>query len=89
MKIEDREQVLAIVQQLLEDNANNRITLSLAQGIIATASAACSTWTRRHNLRRRPSCLKTAWQRPRRETALLAVRPAGRAVRRLRRWLTG
>jgi hypothetical protein len=25
------------VQQLLEDNANNRITLSLAQGIIATA----------------------------------------------------
>ena len=37
MKIEDREQVLAIVQQLLEDNANNRITLSLAQGIIATA----------------------------------------------------
>ena len=37
MKIEDREQVLAIVQQLLEDNANNRITLSLAQGIIGTA----------------------------------------------------
>ena len=37
MKIEDREQVLSIVQQLLEDNANNRITLSLAQGIIATA----------------------------------------------------
>jgi len=37
MKIEDREQVLAIVQQLLEDNANNRITLSLSQGIIATA----------------------------------------------------
>ena len=37
MKIEDREQVLAIVQQLLEDNANNRITLRLAQGIIATA----------------------------------------------------
>lgn len=37
MKIEDREQVLAIVQQLLEDNANNRITLSLAQGIVATA----------------------------------------------------
>ena len=37
MKIEDREQVLAIVQQLLEDNANNRITLSLAHGIVATA----------------------------------------------------
>lgn len=37
MKIEDREQVLAIVQRLLEDNANNRITLSLSQGIIATA----------------------------------------------------
>jgi len=37
MKIEDREQVLSVVQQLLEDNANNRITLSLAQGIIATA----------------------------------------------------
>jgi len=37
MKIEDREQVLSIVQQLMEDNANNRITLSLAQGIIATA----------------------------------------------------
>ena len=37
MKIEDREQVLSIVQQLLEDNANNRITLSLVQGIIATA----------------------------------------------------
>jgi hypothetical protein len=37
MKIEDREQMLSIVQQLLEDNANNRITLSLVQGIIATA----------------------------------------------------
>ncbi len=37
MKIEDREQVLSIVQQLMEDNANNRITLSLVQGIIATA----------------------------------------------------
>ena len=37
MKIEDREQVLSVVQQLLEDNANNRITLSLAQGITATA----------------------------------------------------
>lgn len=37
MKIEDREQVLTIVQQLLEDNANNRITLSLARGIVDTA----------------------------------------------------
>lgn len=37
MKIEDREQVLSIVQQLLEDNANNRITLSLARGITETA----------------------------------------------------
>ena len=37
MKIEDREQVLSIVQQLMEDNANNRITLSLVQGIVGTA----------------------------------------------------
>ncbi len=37
MKIEDREQVLSVVQQLLEDNANNRITLSLARGIVDTA----------------------------------------------------
>lgn len=37
MKAEDRDQVLAVVQQLLEDNANNRITLSLARGIVDTA----------------------------------------------------
>lgn len=37
MKLEDREQVLFIVQQLLEDNANSRITLSLMNGILATA----------------------------------------------------
>ena len=37
MKTEDRDQVLAVVQQLLEDNANNRITLSLVNGIVATA----------------------------------------------------
>lgn len=37
MKAEDRDQVLAVVQQILQDNANNRLTLSLVNGIIATA----------------------------------------------------
>ena len=37
MKLEDREQVLSVVRQLLEDNANNRITLSLMTGILSTA----------------------------------------------------
>ena len=37
MKAEDRDQVLAVVQQILQDNANNRLTLSLVNGIIVTA----------------------------------------------------
>ena len=37
MKTEDRDQVLAVVQQILQDNANNRLTLSLVNGIIVTA----------------------------------------------------
>ncbi len=43
MKIEEREQVLAVVQQLLQDNANNRLTLTLVNGIIVTARGLIHT----------------------------------------------